>query len=566
MNRCIAIPAHKVDTLFYKILYNQEDRQFVSQNSFWPQKSNWHGVSLSIPRVIFSKGSSNLNNQLIKNLAYRSFPQDISRKFSEILASYQLSIRKTPAELVNYYVNSVGFAGGSGGNEGLLACALEIFNKPVEDLNPLELIYLVRTLKGGKNYVTQKDILIPYSEVEEHKAEIKQDLLLIAKIWQEQGLLTKRDIARIRRSDLQFANSPAKTEITTTTREFLKKQLPSCYEKKTFFCSISIENQQKLTSGIRKFENQFHKYRRSGSFDLYTAAIAIEVKTGKILGQYGGEGVTDLTTLYPGVQMASLIKPFVLLEMLEDGIEINLYDGKIAGKKTPENYNHKYSNKKVGVIEILANSLNSPIVNIREVTSPIALFNKVENQFTAMNIPHDPFLHIEDPKRKSEIEYNYGLGSRNMRLLDIAQAYQTLINNGKYVELNAIQTAFNPKTNELERLDSPTTRQIYGPEHVRVIKNALTHTIHRGTASTIKPLLPTDREYYIKTGTSEDAIHGFCALSDGKILIISFLSYGKVINDRLELNRTPSIPLKSGGKTATVLAANIYNEFTKGNK
>jgi len=118
LNRCIGIPANKVDTLFYKLLYNQEDRQFISQNSFWPKISNWHGVSLSSLRVVVSGGSSNLNNQLLKNLAYRSFPQDISRKFSETVASYQLSIQKTPAELANYYLNSVGFSGGIGGNEG----------------------------------------------------------------------------------------------------------------------------------------------------------------------------------------------------------------------------------------------------------------------------------------------------------------------------------------------------------------------------------------------------------------------------------------------------------------
>lgn len=565
LNRCIGIPANKVDTLFYKLLYNQEDRQFISQNSFWPQISNWHGVSLSSLRVVVSGGSSNLNNQLLKNLAYRSFPQDISRKFSETVASYQLSIQKTPAELANYYLNSVGFAGGIGGNEGLVACSLDLFNRPVEELNPLELFFLVTTLKRGKAYRTRSGNLIPYSEVEGHEIEIKQDLLLIAKTWQEQGLLTKREVTRLRRCELQFTYSPYKTEIATTTREFLKKQMPLSNEKKTYYSSISIDNQQKLTAGIKKFETQFREYKRSGSFDLYTAAIAVEVKTGKILGQYGGQGVTDLITLHPGVQIASLIKPFVLLEMLEEGIEINLFDGKISGKKTPENFNHKYSNKIVGIEEILTNSLNAPIVNIREVTSPIALFNKVEDHFIAMNIDKDPFLRIEDPNRKSEIEYNFGLGSRNMRILDIAQAYQTLLNNGKCIKLNAIQTAFNPQTNELERLDSLKIKRIYGQEHVRIIKEALAQTINGGTASTIKPLLPKGREYYIKTGTSENAIHGFCALSDGKILIISFLSYGKVIDGRLELNKTPSIPLKSGGRTATVLAANIYNELISKN-
>jgi membrane peptidoglycan carboxypeptidase len=561
LNRSIGIPASNVDTLFFKLLFTQEDRQFLSQNSLLPQLSNWHGLCFSSFRVFSgASGSSNLNNQLIKNLAYRHFPQDISRKFSEAIASYELSIQLQPAELANFYVNSVGFTGGIGGNEGLLACSMKIFNQPVEELNPLELFYLVRTLTRGEDYRTRSGILIPYSEVEGHEAKIKQDLLLIAKLWQDKDLLTKKDVSRLRRCELRFSNSASETKIATTTKEFLKKQLPSSLNKKTYFSSITADNQERLENGVRKFEDQFREYKRSGSYDLYTAAIALDVKTGRIIGQYGGQGVTDLTTINPGMPMASLIKPFVLLEMLQEGRKINLFDGKIAGKKTPENFNHKYLNRFVGVQEILTNSLNAPIVNIREVTSPIDLFSHVENRFKSMELQKDPFLQIEDQRRKQEIEFNYGLGSRVMRLIDIAQAYQTLINDGKYVKLNAIQSAFNPNTNMIEHLDSLKSRQIYSSENVRIIKEALTHTID-GTASTIKPLLPRDNVFYIKTGTADRAIHGYCMLSDGNLLIISFLSYGKIVDGRLELNNTPAIPLKSGGRTATVLAAMIYNQL-----
>lgn len=563
LNRCVGISTHQPDTLFYKLLYNQEDRQFLNQNSWLPQSSNWHGISLSGMRTFSGKaGSSNLVNQLIKNLVYRTFPQDISRKFSEYVTSYQLSIQREPSELINYYINSVGFSGGIGGNEGLLACALEVFNQPVEELNQLELFYLIRTLKWGTSYNTQSGEIIPYTEVGLHKDEIKQDLLLKAKIWYEKGLLSKREVSLLRRCELRFSSSASKITLETTTREFIKKHLPASLEKKTYYSSITFENQEKLAKGAGKFDYQFREYKRSGTYDLYTSAIAIEVKTGKIIGHYGGQGVTDLMTLNPGFPMASLIKPFILLQMLEEGLEINLFDGKLAGK-VPENFNHIYSNKYVGVQEILSKSLNAPIVNIRQVTSPIELFSKVETRFAEMGIAKDPYLQIEESSRKQEIEYNYGLGSRNMKLIDIAQAYQTLFNDGRYVKLNVIQTAFNPLSNITEKIDSNTNR-IYNSEKVRIIKDALTHTID-GTASTIKPILPKDRQYYIKTGTSDRSIHGYCVMSDGEIMILSFLSYGKVVDGRLELNKTPAIPLKSGGRTAAVLAANIYNELTKEN-
>lgn len=559
--RCVAIPNSEVDSIFCRMLINQEDRQFAFQDSWMPQLSNWHGLSISGLRVLMGhSGSSNINMQVLKNLTTPR--QDISRKFSESLSSFELSIQKTPKEIYNYYVNCVSFGGGLGGNEGIYTSSLYFFGRPVRQLNPLELFFLVSSLKRGKSFKTSTK-LIPYSEVQGNADVIKQTLLASANSWQSQNLLTKRDIARLKRSELRFTNRPYKTDIGTTTREFLKKQIPSSSTKKTYYSSITINNQEKITAGIRSFENKFKDYKRLGIYDLYSSAIAVDIKSGHIIGNYGGKGVTDLTTFEFGMPIASLIKPFVLLEMLEQKLPVRLFDGKISTRgKTPENFNRKYSNQYVGLKEIIKYSKNAPIFNIREVTSPIALFSKVEDRFTKMGILKDPYLKIQDKTRLQEIEDNYGLGSRNMRLIDIAQIYQALLNNGKYVKLTTVQSDFNPSTNKIELLDSIKSKQIYSSENARIINEALTQTINGGTASTLNHLLPKDREYYIKTGTSDRAIHGYCALSDGDILLVTYVTYGKVLNGRLELNETPPIPFKSGGRTAGVLAALIYNELT----
>lgn len=559
----IAISNSDVDPIFFKFLYCQEDRQFLSQNNWLPQKSNWHGLSLSGFRVLSGHiGSSNLNMQCIKNLAYKSFPQDISRKFSESICSYELSIQKTPSEIANHYINCVGFAGGTGGNEGLFTESLYLFGRPAKQLNSLELLFLVSSLKRGQSFKVSSELIIPYSEVHEHSDLIKKKLISTAKYWQEQGLLTKKEVNSIRRHELSFTNNPFKPDIATTTREYLKKILPYNAQKnaRTYISSINLDNQKRIKNAIKKFDNQFRRYKIVDDYNLYSAAIVVNVKTGEIIGHHGGsEGVTDLSTLGSGNPMASLIKPFVLLEMLENNVEIKLYDGKISGKQTPSNFNHIYSNKYVGIIEILSKSLNAPMVNIREVTDPITLFSEVEDHFKLMDIPSDPFLQLENPNKTRENAYNYPLGSRNMTLLNIAQTYQTLFNDGEFVKLSAIQSGFNPANNKTDEYVS-IKKQIYTRENTDKIKEALTYSLN-GTASSIKSLLPKNQTYYIKTGTSDESLHGYTVICDGELLIVSYTTYGKVINERLELNSTPTIPFKSGIKSAGVLAAFIYSEL-----
>ena len=74
-------------------------------------------------------------------------------------------------------------------------------------------------------------------------------------------------------------------------------------------------------------------------------------------------------------------------------------------------------------------------------------------------------------------------------------------------------------------------------------------------------MLPDGRRYYGKSGTSDNAIHGYTILSDGNILVVAYVTYGKVKENYLELNNTPPIPYGSGVRSAGVLAAYLYNAF-----
>ncbi len=564
-NDCIPISYDQIPDFLLKCIYIQEDRCFPVQNSFLPKNylrsSNWHGFSFAIfYRMFMGGGGSNLNMQLIKNMGYpKTFPQDIQRKFYEIIASYQLSLQCNPEDIISHYLNRVSVNGGQG-HSGIMTASLYTFGLPPNKLNYLEVMYLVLTLKRGSQFRIDSGF-INYQDAERYKKEIKKTLVTKAEVWQEHGLITKKELVRLKSNDLRFLNKKFRPASLTTTNEFLKKQLNEySLQGKTFLTSISQQNQQSILTAVGDFERKFKNYLQKRDYSLYSAALVVNVKTGEIIAHHGGStGVTDLTTLGSGSPMASLIKPFLLLEMLEEKINVSLYDGKIPGKYTPNNSNHIYSNRYVGVTEILSKSLNAPVVNIREVTSPIELYSNVENRFKQMGIPPDPFLYIEDSERTNEIVLNYPLGSRNMTLLNIAQAYQTLLNDGVLIKLSLFKSAFNPLTNKTIQFPR-IKKQIYNSINTNDIKKGLTHTLE-GTASYIKPYLPQNQTFYIKTGTSDKAKHGYTVLSDGEVLIITYISYGKIIHENLELNNTPPIPHESGGHSAAVLAALIYNQI-----
>ena len=564
-NRCIAVSKEDVDSTFYNQLYRQEDQSFTRQRSFFPHVSNWNGLSFGGLRILFGgTGSSNINNQLIKNLAHTNLsrtPRDLSRKFSEASCSYQLSIQLSPEDIVNYYINTAYFCGGQ--TRGLYAASYQVFQKPPCQLNPLQSFFLVRTLTMGPKYwCSSTGEGISYKDLVQREAQVKSDLLNRAGKQLRQGLITPEDYLYLSVSDLNFTKPDRTEAVSTTTREFLKKEIPRDAEKMTYRSSISMANQTATRAGARQFENRFSPYLKKGKFNLYYAAVVVDVETGEIIGHYGGNGNTDLTTFGNGQPMASLIKPPVLQELtLELGEEVQLYDGPVPHKYTPKNFDHLWTYRFVGVGEIIKYSKNAPVVNIREQTDAVELYRKVEDRFAMMGIMPDPDLNFSDTKW---CEINYPLGSRKMQLRDIAQVYQTLLNDGRAKGITALQSSFNPKTHEVMEISPKVDKQIYEPGSTDVITNAMEETIYGGTASSIRDMLPPGNVYYVKTGTTENATKCYCALSDGKILILCYVNYGTIVNSRLELNNVPSVPFHNNS-TATSLAAMLYKKIISKN-
>ena len=510
-----------------KCITTQEDRGFFRQNSWFPNKSNWHGISLA--SFFAGRGGSNINSQVIKNLTYidaPGFPRDLVRKVTEIFTGYLLSLTETPEQIMTDYINVAGFHGAKG-YRGLNAASLFAFGKPVSSLNKLEQMYLVRTL--------------PHSGYQVDSSKAKRETIDMVKQWKNRGFIKKSEYNEMNSCDIHFVNRPYVSGITTGTRSYMMKKFKSAQRHDTY---ITLKNENALSEAYNKlkFSSVFHK---NGS-ELQVAALVVDVKNGHIIGHFSS-GLVDYNDFGQGFPIGSLGKPAIILEMLRKGASPNLtlYDGKVGKRKTPANATHAWKNKQVSIKTMLSQSLNAPFVNICDIMPSKPVFMNVEAAYESIGITAKYDLCSDT--------YNYPLGNRHMTVLDVAQLYQTIINDGVR---DSLRSNCNIDTTNLRK-------RIWSTDHIAVIKDALSETIKTGTMQEYRNKLPQYKTFYSKTGTSSGKPNwrggkdGWCVLSDRDILIVCWASYGKTTGKHITLGTEPLF----GSSTAGLFAVMTYNEL-----
>lgn len=546
---------------FMESLKYQEDRGFSKQRSALPNISNWFGLSFAAIRRFMSHGGggSNLNMQLIKNEAYQGRRvQDVQRKFYELIAAYQLSLKLPSEQIMSLYLNRVPMFGGRD-FKGMYMASIEAFDKPPAELNDLQSLLLIWSLKNSNSFRLPNGKRVLYTDLYQYEPQVKQVLLERFDLWKRQGLLDESAYRAIGRQKLKLIAPDRENLIKVSTREFLKEQFSD--DTGVIKTSLTVNSQSAMEAAVSQFALEFKEHMVKGEFVLASGSIAVDVATGKIIAhQSTGPSVSDLVNFGQGYPIGSLMKPPVILSMLENGLkarDIQLYDGRM-GNPVVNNFTGKFSEKKAGIEKMLALSLNAPFNNIVELIDPKKVFEKNEASFKQMEITEDPAINLEGKRNGVLNQINYPLGNRRMTPLEVAQVYQTIFNKGKWIPLSM------EGISEAHGMGDDRSRQVYEKQHCQVIKKAMSATIRYGSGVRLKYRLPKNRNFYAKTGTTDKATHGWTVLSDGKLLIVSWLSYVHMDNDKLDFNNTAMpIPFGSGSRSAGVLASMIYKELDK---
>lgn len=373
------------------------------------------------------EGGSTITQQLIKN-ALLSNERSYQRKAKEAVLAVFSELIYSKEEILEMYLNYISYGGTSVGIE---AASQSYFAKPAKDLTIAEAALLAGLPQAPSRYS-------PFGSNPAAAADRQQEVL---RRMREDGYITPEQEETAKEEVLQYALS--KTDIKAPHFVFYVRDL--LYEeygvetvergglRVTTTLDLELHNtaQASLSAEIADLTG----YRVSNG-----AALVIKPSTGEILSMIGSKDYFDATAegqvnvTLAERQPGSSIKPLMYATALQEKV-LNpgtiLIDTPTCFKSPgqpdycPKNYDGSFKGP-VTIRQSLGNSLNITAVKSLRILG----LEKFIDQATKLGI-----TTWKDP---SQYGLSLTLGGGEVRMIDLAQAFSTLANQGVKVPVTPI--------------------------------------------------------------------------------------------------------------------------------
>ncbi len=240
------------------------------------------------------------------------------------------------------------------------------------------------------------------------------------------------------------------------------------------------------------------------------AVLVLDNRSGEVLAWVGSAGplqssAAAVDAVLARRQPGSTLKPFVYAQALQqrlitaasvlDDAPLQLSSegsGGGASLYQPQNYDRAYQGA-VGVRTALASSLNVPAVRLGALLGPDAVFDTL----------------VRAGLRPSESAGFHGhalaLGSADVTLLDLTNAYRMLANGGR---LGAVRWQAEGQGTKAARPVSPSA--VFDPAVAYIVADILADPAARATTFGLDSPLVTRGWAAVKTGTSKDLRDNWC--------------------------------------------------------
>lgn len=438
-------------------------------------------------------GGSTITQQLVKN-ALLSPQRTLKRKIKEVILSLIVERKFTKDEILQMYLNEVGYGGAAYGVE---EASQMYFNKPAQALNLAESALLAGLPASPTRFS-------PFGARPE-KAKEKQKLVL--RRMKEEGFITTEEEKQTFAQELYFASQ--RTDIKAPhfvmyVKELLvKKYGERLVEEGGLEVTTSLDlNIQEQTQKIVSQEANSLAHLRIGN----GAALVAVPKTGEILAMVGSKNYFDLkndgnvnVTLSPR-QPGSAIKPVNYSVALENGftaatlIPDTPITYHLPGQRpySPKNYDGRFRGN-IPLRVALASSYNVPAV---KVLSALGV-EKMIQRGKEMGI-----TTWEEPSR---FGLSLTLGGGEVKMIDLAVVYATLANLGTRVDLKPILAVKNYK-GEILTSNEQAPQRVLSANIAYILTDILTDNAARtpafGPNSILK--IPQHPHVAVKTGTTQN--------------------------------------------------------------
>ncbi|MFJ4845389.1 MULTISPECIES: transglycosylase domain-containing protein [unclassified Streptomyces] len=537
-----------------------EDRNFYNESAVSPKamiRAAWNTVT--------GKGKqsgSTITQQYVKNY-YLNQDQTAVRKAKEFFIAIKLDREKSKSEILQGYLNTSYYGRNA---YGIQAAAQAYFGKDADQLGTAEGAYLATLLNAPSEY----DVIAhPENRTQ---AQARWNYVL-------DGMVKEGWLSGTERASLRFP-TPLKAKPATSLsgqRGYLVEAV------KDYLASAHILDEETLRSGgyrittsiDRKKEDAFVKAAeeqlldkldpKAHKTDQYVRAggASIDPATGKVVAMYGGIDYTKQfvnNATRRDYQVGSTFKPFIFASAVQNdsttqgGRRITpytTYDGtnkrEVVGPNGRTGYapanEDDVSYGPITVTRAMDKSVNAVYAQMAQDVGA----DDVNSTVRALGVPEQVKL-VSTPAM--------ALGTMEASPLDMAQAYATLANHGRYIPYTMVVKV--TKNGEDLRLPERAPRQAVSREAADTTTSILRSVVQGGTATAAQA---SGRPAAGKTGTAEeDKAAWFAGYTPNLATVVAVMGQDSQTGAQKQLYGTTGLDRVNGGGFPT----QIWAQYTAG--
>ncbi|MFC4075344.1 PBP1A family penicillin-binding protein [Salinithrix halophila] len=490
----VSLKKIKSAELIEKAFISVEDERFYQHNG-----ADLKGIAraLAVDILTFSpkEGASTITQQVARNVILNENEKTMLRKVNEIAIAYNLERKYTKKQILESYLNYIYL-----GNEvrGIQMASKIYFGKDLTktELEPYEAALLAGLPKAPEGYN-------PY--INPDRAKQRRNVVL-AKMaekkiiteeekekYQERGLGVNKKYLQKHKGDNRFQ----------AYKDYLMKEAEERY---------GLDAQKLVNGGYKVYTGMNKKAQLSleqalqndtfyqGHEKLDSGATMVDPKTGRIAAIGGGRqymrGFENRALAH--IQPGSSIKPLTVYgpAVQEKGYNENspVSDAPYTYRGwSPKNMDRTYHGT-LPLKEVAAKSLN---------VATARLLTQVVGVDTAFSYAEKLGLNL-DERDKSPAPLALGGLTKGVSTLQMAQAYSSFPNKGKYTEAHAIKKIVDADGNVVEpKEEVAKKKKVFSPQAAFTMNKTLKHVVTSGSGRNAQ--LADGRDIAGKTGTTQNS-------------------------------------------------------------
>ena len=473
----------------------------IEDKSFWTNPGVDFGgivraMNANAASGTISQGGSTITQQLIKTRLLGDEPT-FTRKIKEAILAIEATRTFSKKQILEMYLNQIYY-----GNQayGIEAAAKTYFDQP--DLTKLTLGQMAM-LAGLAQRPSDYDPVQNPSAAKARRAQVLDAMAENNYITESEAEAAKSEAIVVKAA----TTSLYAPHFTFRAREQLIRELgeKAAYRGGyTVFTTLDWTMQQLAEKEVREHVDSLKGFNVNNA-----ALITLDPTTGEVLAYVGSYDYYGNTPKMQGDydhagiayrQPGSTFKLFTYLTgMLKAGMTAStrLYDIQWS---MPDGSGHAYTPKDatkeqhgpVTMRQALRESLNLPALQVTRTVGVDAIIDTMHQ------------LGIDRDFDRTQLGLSFGIGAGEMRLIDMASAYQVVANMGVRVEPTLIYKVLDPNGKVVRDYSKPEGKQVIDPRQAWILDDILKDNTNPQGSFVFGPWTNIGRTAALKTGTTDN--------------------------------------------------------------